>query len=77
METQFEIKDQQEKLAHTFIEEYLHREGYSLKTLGALPPEQIRQLMVRASVYASVRLAEIEDRAQLVESLHHTTEAVV
>jgi hypothetical protein len=76
MEPHFEMKDQQEKLAHTFIEEYLHREGYSLKTIGTLPPEKIKQLMVRASIDASVRLAEIEDRAQLVDNLHHIGGAV-
>jgi hypothetical protein len=76
MPNKFELQDQQEKLAHSFIEEYLQREGYSFETIGTLPSEQIKQLMTKASIYASTKLAEIEDRAQLVTELHHATESL-
>lgn len=75
MEENFELRDQQEKLAHAFIEEYLRGAGYSLKALGTLPPEQVRQLMAKASVFASTKLAEIEDRAHMMTSIHHATES--
>lgn len=74
MQENFELRDYDEKLAHTFLEEYLAGEGYSFETIGALPPERLRKIMIRASVYTSMRLAEIEDRAQLVSSLHHATD---
>ena len=76
MDVQFILRDQQEELAHSFVEEYLQREGYSFETLGTLPVERIRRVMIQASIYASTRLAEIEDRAQLVTSLHHVTESL-
>lgn len=71
MEEGFVLADRQEKLAHAFIEEYLSGEGYALSTLHELPPDKARALMVKASVYSSIRLAEIEERARLVESWHH------
>jgi hypothetical protein len=77
MESKFVLTDRQENLAHAFIEEYLHGAGLSFKSICDLPAEEARQIMIKASVYASVKLAEIEDRAQLVESLHHTTDAVL
>lgn len=76
MEEYFELQDQQEKLAHAFIEEYLRGEGYSLKALGTLSPERVRQLMVKAAVYASTKLAEIGDRAHMMTSIHHGTESI-
>ncbi|TAH51264.1 MAG: hypothetical protein EYC68_11175 [Chloroflexota bacterium] len=77
MNENFVLSDQQEVLALSFIEEYLRREGYSFEMLGTLPEERVKPLMVKASVYASTRLAEIENRAQLVTSLHHTTESLL
>lgn len=76
MDEKFVLRDQQEMLAYSFLEEYLHREGYSFETLGSLPAERVKPLMIKASVYASTKLAEIEDRAQLVTSLHHATESL-
>lgn len=77
MDDKFVLRDQQELLALSFIEEYLRREGYSFEMLGTPPSERAKALMVKASIYASTRLAEIEDRAQLVTSLHHATEALI
>ncbi|MBI4671893.1 MAG: hypothetical protein HY741_09540 [Chloroflexi bacterium] len=71
----FVLEDQQAKLAHAFIQEYLQHKGLSFKSLSELAPEARKQVMIEASAYASVKLAEIEDRAQLVSSLHHTAEA--
>lgn len=76
MPNEFVLQDQQEKLAHSIIEEYLRHEGYSFETIHTLPPEQLKQLMTKASIYTSLKLAEIEDRAQLVTSLHHATESL-
>lgn len=75
MESEFALHDQQEKLAHAFLEEFLRGAGFSFDTLGQLPAPIAKALMVKASVYASVKLTEIEDRAQMMHSLHHVTEA--
>lgn len=76
MDEQFMLRDREEQLAHAFIEEYLRREGYSFEMLGSLPPERVTPLMVKASVYASTKLTEIQGRADMVTSLHHVTESL-
>jgi hypothetical protein len=76
MEKGFALRDPEEKLAHSLIEEYLRREGYSFEMLGTLPAERITPLMVKACVYASNKLAEIQTRADLVSKLHHVTESL-
>lgn len=50
--------------------EYLRRKGYSLAGLAELPKETERQLRKEASLFASLRLAELETGAALVEKLH-------
>ena len=72
----FVLEDHQAKLAHTFLEEFLQHKGLSFKSLEALPPETRKRVMIEASVYASVKLAEIEDRAQLVQGLRHAVEGM-
>ncbi len=71
MQEKFVIQDRQEQLAHSFIEEYLRAHGSSFHSLGELPPERSKELMIQASVYASVKLAEIDERALVVEGIHH------
>ncbi len=53
-----------------FIEIYLKEKGYTLEHLRHMAPEQARQLMKEASIYASNKLAEIEMRAKFVTTLH-------
>lgn len=53
-----------------YMAEYLSRKGYSLAGLAALPEEAARQLRKEASLFASLRLAELETGAALVEKLH-------
>jgi hypothetical protein len=76
MSENFVIQDRQEKLAHSLIEEFLHRMGYSLETISQLPPEEVKQLMIKASIYVSTRLAEVEGREEVVTGIHHATEAL-
>jgi len=76
MQEKFVLRDRQEKLAHFYVEEYLATQGVSFETLFTLPIEQTRKLMVQASIYASVKLAELDDRAEMVTSLHHVTDSV-
>lgn len=57
-------------LEKALIEEYLKEQGYSLEDLKKLPKEAAEKLMKEASQYASLKMEEIEARAQLVKELH-------
>ena len=58
------------KLEMMYIEEYLKGKGFSRKTLSMLTPERKKRLMSAACLYASMKLAEVENRAHLVRELH-------
>lgn len=64
------VEDPQAQLAKTFIEEYLNKENQSLETVHLLPEGQAKSLLVKASIYASTKMAELESRAHVVKSLH-------
>jgi hypothetical protein len=69
---QFVMEDKQAELARSFIEERLRSQGYSLKTICELPEEEAKRIMVDASVYASVKLAEVEGKARFVRGIQGT-----
>jgi hypothetical protein len=58
------------QLERAFIEEYLRGLGHTLGALPELSAPQARELMRAASLYASMRMEEVESRSQLVEELH-------
>lgn len=58
------------QLERAFIEEYLRGLGHSLEALAELPPQRARELMRAASLYASMRMEEVESRSHLMEELH-------
>lgn len=60
----------QSALEREFIQEYLKGKGQQLGTLGDLPETEARRLMREACRFASLKLAEIESRAHLRESIH-------
>jgi hypothetical protein len=64
------VEDPLARLEMAFIAEYLRDQGYDPERLHDLPDELVRQLMTEASQYASVRLAEVESRARLVDEVH-------
>jgi len=57
-------------LARLYIEEYLRSRSFTTKTLRDLPGEQGRRLMVEASTYAALKLAEVETRAHMMGDIH-------
>ena len=57
-------------LEKTLIEAYLEGKGYTLGNLKNLVKAEAKQLMTEASTFASCKLAELEDRAHLVQELH-------
>jgi len=61
------------ELERHFIRQYLLRQGYSPAIVKVLPDELRKPLMAAASLFASSRLAEVEDRAHFVQGLHGAT----
>lgn len=55
------------------IAEYLKNTGYTAEKLAKLSEDEKRRLMEKASLYASLRLAELEMGAAFVDTLHHDT----
>ena len=51
------------------IDEYLKDKGYDRKSLKELPEYEANQLMTEASIYASGKLAEIENKARYKQNL--------
>jgi hypothetical protein len=63
----------QSVLERLFIREYLQDKGYRLEDLKRLPKEEAKQLMREACKSASLKLAEVESRAQFREDIRSTT----
>jgi len=62
--------DQTAELELALISDYLDRHGQSIHTLHLLPDAERHALMRDASLYASMRLSEVESRARYVDDLH-------
>jgi hypothetical protein len=56
-------------LEWAYLEEYLASIGFSFQELRTLPGARARALMRDASLFASMRLSEVEARAHLIEEL--------
>jgi hypothetical protein len=59
----------QSALEKKLIKEYLLEKGYRLKDLRGLPKAEAVSLMKEACLYASLKLAEVESRAQFREEI--------
>lgn len=58
------------ELEWQLITDYLKEKGYSRQDLKKLSKEDAHQLMIEACRYASLKLAEIEARAQFRQKIH-------
>lgn len=65
----FELKGPQAALEKKYILEYLSNKGYRPRDLLKLSREEARRLMTEASSYASLKLAEVESRAQFIRKI--------
>ena len=65
--------DAQAQLETAYLEEYLGSLGYSIADLKKLPSADAKRLMTGASLYASLKLCEVEERSRFVDELHGTT----
>jgi hypothetical protein len=64
------MEDSQAGLARLYVEQYLRSKSFSTKSLRDLPEEEARRLMVEASTYAALKLAEVETRAHMMGDIH-------
>lgn len=60
----------QSHLEWAYVEEYLNSIGSSHEQLRTLPKLRAEAIMRDASLFASMRLSEVEARSHLVEELH-------
>jgi hypothetical protein len=68
---QCESEGPQTTLEKLFFEEYLKEKGLTLEKLRQLPPAEAQKYMREASLYASLKLAEVESRARFHHEIHH------
>jgi len=60
----------QSVLERLLIEAFLEGKGYRLEEVKNLPEELAKRLMREACTYASVKLAEVESKAQFKRDIH-------
>jgi hypothetical protein len=58
------------ELERAFIDEYLISHGYDPLRLAALSDVEQRELLTRACLHASAKLAEVESRAHYLQDIH-------
>jgi len=61
----------QSALEKKYIQQYLLAQGYRLSDLSGMPSEVSRRLMTEASLYASLKLAELESKVRLRKNIHY------
>jgi hypothetical protein len=66
------MEDPTAKLERVYIEEYLKTKGHTWESVHALPEVERRRFLTEASTYASVKLAEVEGKARVIDELHGT-----
>jgi hypothetical protein len=61
------------RLELILIDEFVRTQGYDPDRLSDLPEQERKNLLRDASVYASMKLTEVESRAHFVEEIHSST----
>jgi len=61
----------QSTLERMLLEAFLEGKGYTMESIKDLPEEQVQQLMKEACAYASMKLAEVESKAQFRREIHY------
>ncbi len=64
------MEHQQDKLSKMYLEEYLHSKGLTWEQVHKMPEKEAKKIMVEASTYAALKLAEVEQRARVVGHMH-------
>jgi hypothetical protein len=63
------MQDPSAELEQYFIGQYLKSKGHTPESARLLPPEAFKRLMTEASTYASTKIAEVEDTAEMVKKI--------
>lgn len=66
------MEDPSAKLERMYIEEYLKSKGHTWESVHAISEGERKRILTEASTYASVKLAEVEGKAKVVDELHGT-----
>ncbi len=69
-----ELEAHEAQLERALIAEFLRERGHTWASLYQLAPEEQKRLLRRACIYASIRLEELHDKAQMAQALHHVSE---
>jgi hypothetical protein len=62
-------QDPQEQLAELYVAEFLRAKGLTIESVRELPAGRAHQIMVDASTYAALKLAEVEKKSQMAREL--------
>jgi hypothetical protein len=63
------MQDPTAELEQYFVAEYLRGKGLDLQTVRALSQDEFKRVMTEASTYASLKLTEVEDKAQFLRKI--------
>jgi|OpeIllAssembly_1097287.scaffolds.fasta_scaffold10422_3 hypothetical protein len=64
------MDDPEAKLAMVYIDEYLRGKGQTLESICNLPKDQAKQLMIEASTYAAIKLADVDTKSRMIKDIH-------
>lgn len=64
------IQARQRDLERTLIEEFVRAVGHDPQRIADLGDDEREALLAEASVYASMKLAEIDSRSQFIAEIH-------
>ena len=64
------MQDPTAELEQYFVSEYLKGKGHTPESARTLPPQEFKRLMTEASTYASAKMAEVQDTAEMVKKIH-------
>ena len=62
-------QDPQGRLAELYVTEFLRAKGLTIESVRGLPAELAHQIMIEASTYAALKLAEVEKKSQMAKEL--------
>ncbi len=62
-------QDPQGRLAELYVTEFLRAKGLTIESVRELPAERAQQIMIEASTYAALKLAEVEKKSQMARDL--------
>jgi len=69
IDSMFDSIEPQSALENKYILEYISSRGYCFRDLQKLPREEAQRLMKEACSFASLKLAEVESRAQFLRKI--------